>query len=177
MADTAANSSPSETQQQQANWKAAKNYYYWHGHEKDRAREGDVAPLPTPVLVAKDEAAAPVAVPPQPVKKYSWADGKNVSIYVETVEQPGEEVDPTSVAVNWKTRSLHLTFAVSTAAGATKQRQLVLHLHKDILPDSCTHKVKESTKQIYLRAVKAEEGAWFELTGKEVKDVDSDNES
>lgn len=165
-------------QEKKENWKAAKNYYYWHGHGKDKAKEGDVAPMPVPVLVSKEEAAKPIQLPPKVVKKYSWSDGeKSVSIYVETIEEPGDVLDLDSVQVSWKKKSFHLQFAVTTATGARKERTLFLHLSHEVQPDGCSHKFKESSKQIYLRAVKESPSTWHELVGKPPKgDNDSDDE-
>lgn len=47
---------------------------------------GDVAPLPTPVLVKKDDDVilSPV-ITTTPITKYSWSDdGKVITIYIET---------------------------------------------------------------------------------------------
>lgn len=155
-----------------ANWKAAKNYYYWHGHEKERAKVGDVAPLPVPVLVTTEAKPTVAASLPSTVKKYSWADGeKNVSIYVEVVEEsPAEELEPSSLKVIWKKRSVFVTYTVITSSGVKKNRVLLLHLSNNVVPDSSSHKIKESSKQIYLKAAKETHESWMELTGKPVND-------
>lgn len=150
-----------------SNWKASKKYYYWHGHEKERAKLGDVAPMPVPVLVTHLGSEPPVQSLPQTVKKYSWADGeKSASIYVNIVEEsPPEELDPSTLQVAWKAGSVTVSYTVVTSSGSRKNRLLSLQLHDTIRPESCTHKIKESSKQILLKAVKEKESAWFELTG------------
>lgn len=162
-----------------ANWKASKNYYYWHGHEKERAKLGDVAPLPEPVLVTTEPAATPASLLPTCVKKYSWADGeKSVSIYVEIAEEtPAEELDSSTLEVDWKKRSVTVNYTVITSNGTRKKRRLVLHLSNNICPDACTHKIKESSKQIYLKAVKEDPTSWFELTGKPVDEKEQKDNS
>lgn len=150
-----------------SNWKASKKYYYWHAHEKERAKLGDVAPMPVPVLVTHLPSESPVQSLPQAVKKYSWADeAKNASIYVNIIEEsPPEELDPSTLQVVWTKRSLSVSYTVITSTGSRKNRLLSLQLSNNIQPELCTHKVKESSKQIYLKAVKETESAWLELTG------------
>lgn len=162
----------------QPNWKSAKNYYYWHGHEKERALQGDVAPMPVPVLIKKEELQPePLARPKaQIVKKYSWADGKqSVSVYVETVEADGDTLMQETVQVNFGKYSVALEFEVISAGGTSKRRSLRLFLAKKAVPEKCSFKFKPSSKQLYLKVAKDVEETWFELTGAE-RAEDEENE-
>jgi len=175
MGDTSTAAVTNNEEGPKQNWKTSKNYYYWHGHGKDRAEEGDVAPMPTHVLLHTDEATPSLPTPPQMVKKYSWCDGeKSVSVYVETVEAEGDSVHTESISVEWKQRSVRILFSVNTASNVRRERQLHLHLAHEVIPGSCTHRVKDATQQIILKAVKSEVLSWHELTGKEVVEKDDD---
>ncbi|AYU81785.1 heat shock protein Hsp20 [Leishmania donovani] len=153
----------------------ANSYYYWHQHEKDRAKVGDVAPMPTPYLVSKDDAravAAP-AVPTVSVSKYSWCDGdKFVSVYIDTVVPEGGTLDESSIEATFTGNSFKVTFATADEAGRTRAKSLSIRLSKRIDKDRSSTKVKPKTQQILVRLAKKVESVWLDLEG-EASDQDS----
>lgn len=161
------------------NHKKANSYYYWHGHEKERAAVGDVAPMPVPVLVKKEDAISAAPVLLQTVKKYSWTDddnGKTVSVYVQCVEKEGEALDEASVSVSFDEKSVTVSLvAVVETTGQRTERQLKLPLAKRVNVAACTYKVKAAKHEIYLKLVKTREGKWFDLIRKS-NTADSDEE-
>ncbi|KAG5496287.1 hypothetical protein JKF63_02588 [Porcisia hertigi] len=149
--------------------KQANSYYYWHGHEKERAKVGDVAPMPTPQLVSKDDAAtvAAPAVPTMSVSKYSWCDeDKFVSVYIDTVALEGETLDGSSVEATFKDKSLKVEFVTADRSGKTRTKCFSIRLSKRIDKDRCLTKVKPKTQQILVRLAKKVESTWMDLEGK-----------
>ncbi|KAG5494782.1 hypothetical protein JIQ42_02397 [Leishmania sp. Namibia] len=153
----------------------ANSYYYWHDHEKERAKVGDVAPMPTPHLVSKDDAptvTAPV-VPTVSVSKYSWCDGgKFVSVYIDTIMPEGGTLDESSVEASFTANSFKVTFATADEAGKTRAKSLSIRLSKRIDKDKSSTKVKPSTQQILVKLAKKVESVWLDLEGK-ASDSDS----
>lgn len=157
----------------------ANSYYYWHGHEKERAKVGDVAPMPTPHLVAKDDAVT-VAVPVVPtlsVSKYSWCDGdKFVSVYIDTGVPAGGALEESSIESSFTSRTLTVAFSTTDAAGKARAKSFSLHLHKGIDAERCSSKVKPKTQEILVRLAKKAPSVWLELEGKPgSRDADDDS--
>ncbi|KAK7199832.1 heat shock protein Hsp20 [Novymonas esmeraldas] len=151
-----------------ASGKKNNSYYYWHGHEKERAKVGDVAPMPTPHLVARDDAllvAAPT-VPTASVSKYSWCDGdRYVSVYIDTVGADGGTLDESSISMTYTTNSFAVTFRATDAGGKECERRLAIRLSKRVAKDKCTMKVKPKTQQILVRLAKKVQSVWLDLEG------------
>lgn len=161
--------------------KNANSYYYWHGHEKERAKVGDVAPMPTPQLVSRDDSRSGTAVAgsaqvaPAPssliVKKYSWCnEAKVVSVYVDTVEADRELLVEESVQVHFTRSTADVTFTTTTAEGVQRQKKLLLPLSKRINDATSSFKIKPKTQQLLLKLVKSKEETWHELIGKATSD-------
>jgi hypothetical protein len=147
----------------------ANSYYYWHGHEKERAKLGDVAPMPTPHLVSKDDTVT-VAIPVIPaisVSKYSWCDGeKFVSVYVETVPPAsGETLDDASIEAVFTGNSFRLSFATTDKDGKRRTKQMVTRLSKRIDADRSSTKVKAKTQEILVKLAKKVPSVWLDLEG------------
>ncbi|ORC88237.1 uncharacterized protein TM35_000171090 [Trypanosoma theileri] len=164
--------------------KNANLYYYWHGHEKERAKVGDVAPMPKPVLVNKtDESSPSAAVMTYPITKYSWGDGeKAVTVYVDTKLDGKETMAPDTLEVVFNKRKLTVVYMANVEKSATevvqRKKQLLLRLSKTIKANESSYKIKDATGQIVLRLVKEEPTSWWELVDKDAKasNDDSDDE-
>ncbi|GET91570.1 hypothetical protein, conserved [Leishmania tarentolae] len=146
----------------------ANSYYYWHQHEKDRAKVGDVAPMPTPYLVSKDDTrtvTAP-AVPTMSVSKYSWCDeDKFVSVYIDTVAPEGGTLDEGSIEAIFTSNSFKVTFSTVDEAGRTRAKSLAIRLSKRIDKGRSSTKVKAKTQQILVKLAKKVESMWLDLEG------------
>ncbi|KEG14326.1 hypothetical protein DQ04_00521110 [Trypanosoma grayi] len=173
-------------QQQQASTETGKkskgsSYYYWHGHEKERAKMGDVAPLPKPQLVKKSDEIAPIAgAVMHPITKYSWSDMENtVTVYVDTLFEGKESMAPNTLQVEFKKRKLTVSYVanVETSKASVVQRtkQLVLHLSKTIKAEESSYRVKDTNGQVVLRLRKEEASAWYDLVDKNANLVDDDS--
>jgi hypothetical protein len=150
---------PAASQATSGTPKQRSQYYYWHGHEKDRAAVGDVAPKTTPMLVS----SSPLTADMQPrvpfmtaIEKYSWCNNtKTVSVYVDFdgVEQlPSENVQ---VDFTKKTLAVKLN-------KDGKGYELKLKLSKEITPESSSFRMKPN--QIVIKLQKADEAStWFDL--------------
>ncbi|KAG5470632.1 hypothetical protein LSCM1_01878 [Leishmania martiniquensis] len=153
----------------------ANSYYYWHGHEKERAKVGDVAPMPTPHLISKADAptaTAPV-VPTVSVRKYSWCDGdKFVSVYIDTAVPEGGTLDESSIESTFTSNSFTVTFSTADEAGKTRAKSLSIQLSKRIDKDKSSTRVKPHTQQILVKLAKKAESVWLDLEGK-ASDSDS----
>ncbi|KAH9578988.1 CS domain [Trypanosoma melophagium] len=162
--------------------KNANLYYYWHGHEKDRAKVGDVAPMPKPVLVNKtDECSPSAAVMTYPITKYSWGDGeKAVTVYVDTKLDGKETMAPDTLQVVFNKRKLTLEYTANVEKSATdvvqRKKQLLLRLSKAIKVNESSYKLKDATGQIVLRLVKEEPISWWELVDKDAKSSNEDSD-
>lgn len=158
--------------------KAANSYYYWHGHEKERAKVGDVAPMPSPVLVMREESSAnQSSVLTFPITKYTWADGeKAVTVYIDTNVDAKEEFVEDSLNVTFSRRRCQVTFTACVTNGVRRCRELKLLLANGVQSDACSFRVKPTTKQIVLRLVKKNSGTWNDLTTDKVSVTDSDHE-
>ncbi|KPA84807.1 hypothetical protein ABB37_01288 [Leptomonas pyrrhocoris] len=147
----------------------ANSYYYWHGHEKERAKHGDVAPMPTPHLVSKDDnvtVTVPV-VPTVSVSKYSWCDGdKFVSVYVEAATPAsGETLADDSIEAVFTRNSFTLSFTTTDQAGKKRTKQMVTRLAKRIDADRSSTKVKPKTQEILVKLAKKVPSVWLDLEG------------
>ena len=150
--------------------KAKSQYYYWHGHEKDRAAVGDVAPKAAPTLLKCDATAPDARAPPRRVgiTTYSWCNNdKTVSVYVDV---PGVQADRTTV--DFAVRRLTVTVRPpppppgdGAAAAAPEVHQVLdMWLSKDIKPDQSSFRVKPGT-QIVIKLVKEKDTmTWIDLS-------------
>ncbi|CCW67706.1 unnamed protein product [Phytomonas sp. Hart1] len=157
------------------------SYYYWHSHEKERAKVGDVAPMLTPVLISRGEMAdTPVHVPlHKTVKKYQWCDEglKTVSVYVQVADEAGEELDEDSVKVEIFSKSVRVSFSTQIVASAAQNyKQLHLSLAKKVNPKASSYRIKSSKKEITLKLMKAQDGTWFDLVGTPASDSDDEED-
>ena len=59
----------------------ANSYHYFHDSVKERAANGDVAPMAKPKLVATENKTEKKKVVAKNINKYSWADGKKFISY------------------------------------------------------------------------------------------------
>ncbi|RNE97663.1 hypothetical protein TraAM80_09206 [Trypanosoma rangeli] len=185
--DTDTQPQPQQKTTTDAKKKAANSYYYWHGHEKERAKVGDVAPMPTPQLVKKSESVdpLPIAATTFSITKYSWGDAEKVAtVYVETKVEGEQPLVDETLQVEFQRRKVTVSYAAnvvsSKATTLRRKKQLLLHLCKSIKADECTYKVKESSGQVVLRLVKEKPSTWFELIGKDAtsgNDSDKDSET
>lgn len=178
-AATAASATGAEPPSASAKKNKANSYYYWHGHEKERAKLGDVAPMPTPHLVSKDDTAT-VAIPTVPaisVSKYSWCDGeKFVSVYVETSPPAsGETLEEASIETTYTRNSFKLRFTTTDAAGKRRTKQMVTRLSKRIDTERSSTKVKPKTQEILVKLAKKVPSVWIDLEGN-ASDRDSDED-
>eukprot|EP01061_Rhynchopus_euleeides_P014139 TRINITY_DN24571_c0_g1_i3.p1 TRINITY_DN24571_c0_g1~~TRINITY_DN24571_c0_g1_i3.p1 ORF type:complete len:179 (+),score=59.35 TRINITY_DN24571_c0_g1_i3:31-537(+) len=108
MTDKQDAASPTPEGQEQERRFGSNSYHYWHDHGKERAASGDVAPMPVPKLVAKEECLEQkrrvVAI-----SKYSWGDGKKiVSVYID---MKGVGALQDKVTATHKARSICVTVA------------------------------------------------------------------
>ncbi|CCW60411.1 unnamed protein product [Phytomonas sp. EM1] len=172
-----------ETTENKADAPRPKNssYYYWHGHEKERAKVGDVAPMPSPVLVSRDDVVAKPTHErlPATVKKYQWCDDgpKTVSVYVRVAEEAGEVLDESSVEVEILAKSVRVTFSTTTVASAARNcKQLRLSLAKKVNPEASSYRIKSSKEEICLKLAKAHGGTWFDLVGTPAADSDEEDD-
>lgn len=177
--------------------KATNSYYYWHGHEKERAAVGDVAPLPTPVLVKTDDPSSANAAALRElalrvttaslVKKYSWSDGnKFVTVYISVADPASaggdgvtETLDEASVSVEYSKVSFKVSFVTKcekSGTTTTRTKQLSLNLSKHIDPSKCEVKLRPEKNEIQLKLAKRTvPETWFELVGT-AKAEDEDEE-
>lgn len=161
--------------------KQANSYYYWHNHEKERAKVGDVAPMPKPVLLKKsDPSVLPASTASYPITKHSWCDGKkNVTVYIDTKLDEKETMVEDTLQVEFGKRRLTVSYIanVQTSKDVATQRrkQLVLCLAKAIKSKESSYKVKDPSGQIVIRLAKAEETSWWELAKKDGKLSDADD--
>ncbi|ESL08142.1 hypothetical protein TRSC58_04160 [Trypanosoma rangeli SC58] len=185
--DTDTEPQPQQKTSTDAKKKVANSYYYWHGHEKERAKVGDVAPMPTPQLVKKSESVDPISIAATTVSitKYSWSDAEKVAtVYVETKVEGEQPLVDETLQVEFQRRKVTVSYVAnvesSKATTLRRKKQLLLHLCKAIKADESTYKVKESSGQIVLRLVKEKPSTWFELVGKDAalgSDSDKDSEA
>eukprot|EP00758_Cryptobia_borreli_P004547 Tbor_TRINITY_DN4448_c0_g1::TRINITY_DN4448_c0_g1_i1::g.7884::m.7884/K04507/CACYBP, SIP; calcyclin binding protein len=163
--------------------KAKNSYYYWHGHEKERAMVGDVAPLPTPVRVdQRDDTSthdgAIKSLLLNRITNYSWCDNsKSISIYVdfEGIGDLGEG----ACSLRVDKRKLSLTVTVPKEINTNNKIKngehiLELTLFKDVtVPEKNSLKLKPN--QIVLKLSKVDEEAkWLELIGNDDKVEDDE---
>lgn len=139
------------------------SYYYWHGHEKERAKLGDVAPKTSPMLV-KSEAFTEAQVSPllkvKTISKYSWCNNtKSVSVYVDV--EGVESLPQDCIKVEFDKKRL----SVEVKAGGGALQQLILPLSKEISPATSSFRLKPNQIVIKLDKAGVEE-TWFDLVGK-----------
>lgn len=155
-------SSESSSAPGSATTKPKSQYYYWHGHEKDRAAVGDVAPKIAPPLL-KTEEVSPLTPPHRvTITSYSWCNNeKTVSVYIDF-----PAVDASMVSVDFQPRRLTVTIKPATASGAVpKEHMLDMWLAKNINAGESSYRVKPGS-QVVLKLVKSATETWFDLTGK-----------
>lgn len=146
------------------------SYYYWHGHEKERAVLGDVAPKTSPQLV-KSEAVAECSpiLKVSPITKYAWCNNtSSVSVYVD--REDGVQTELTAEMIRFEVTAKRLKLAIHPTSTAT-QYGLVLHLAKEVNPDKSTWRIKEG-KQVVIKLVKANDETWYDLTDNKVHNDD-----
>ena len=167
-ADDAAAAPATTASQSSASAKKNKvnSYYYWHGHEKERAKLGDVAPMPTPHLVSRDDNVN-IVVPAISVAKYSWCDGdKFVSVYVETAPPAsGEALEESTIDASFTCNAFRIAFTTVDAAGKRRAKQIVTRLSKHIDPERCSTKVRPKTQEILVKLAKKVPSMWIDLEG------------
>lgn len=139
------------------NQKNPNSYYYWHGHEKERAKVGDVAPKTAPMLVKSEGSAEPASPFCRPIDKYSWCNNTaSVSVYVDI--EGVDTLPEGAVQISFKEQSFRLT--ITNAAGVP--HLLHLHLAKKIVAEKSSIRLKPN--QIVMKLVKANhEETWFDL--------------
>ena len=149
-----------------------KGYYYWHGHGHERAKLGDVAPMPVPCKVdapPSENFDAVASTRVLPITGYSWCNNaKSVSVYVN-FPAVGSMEDKVSV----KFGSKRTTVEVSKGPNV---HSLVLHLSYPIDGASSSYKFKPD--QVVLKLMKEDATkTWNDLTGKPTEgDDDEDDE-
>jgi hypothetical protein len=130
------------------------SYYYWHGHEKERAKVGDVAPKPSPVLVKTEAAVASPLLSAVNISKYSWADGKSVvSVYIDF-----DDISEEQLQVQFTERQLRVAIRPPHTAVV---HSLFLRLAEGIVPEKSTYRLKRN--QVVIKLSKAEEATWYDL--------------
>jgi len=152
-----------ETSSGFASGKEAKkeSYYYWHGHEKERARVGDVAPKQSPMLVKSESFQPEVHSPilPKPITAYSWCNNtKSVSVYVDF--SGVEQLPPEHISVVFEAKDVRITIR---SVEATVPSALHLRLAKAIDPSRSQFRTKQG--QLVLKLDKGgAEDTWYDLT-------------
>lgn len=135
--------------------KKPSQYYYWHGHEKERAKLGDVAPKPVPVLVGSGDPEHSHVLKSVPITKYSWCNNtSSVSVYVDF-----EGVNNDNVRVEFFPKKLRVEVQLSESSVSNV---LVLHLAKEIDAEKSSFRLKPN--QIVIKAVKTDDTTWYDLT-------------
>lgn len=143
-----AGAAPTEEQKKRS------QYYYWHGHEKERAKSGDVAPKTTPTLVKSEAVEASPLLSQVAITKYSWCNNtSSVSVYVDF---EGVASDNTSVDFSAKKLKLQVHPANTGTAHV-----LSLNLAKEINHEGSSFRFKPN--QLILKLVKKDEGTWHDL--------------
>jgi hypothetical protein len=148
-----------------------KGYYYWHGHGHERAKVGDVAPMPVPCKVdtpSNDTFDAVASTRVLPITGYSWCNNaKSVSVYVNFPEV-GSMEDKVSVRFSGQRTTVEV-------AKGSNVHSLVLHLAYSIDASSSSFKFKPD--QVVLKLMKEDATkTWNELTGKPTDDAEDDDE-
>jgi hypothetical protein len=134
--------------------KKKSQYYYWHGHEKDRAKHGDVAPKTTPALVKSEVVEASPLLHQVALTKYSWCNNtSSVSVYVDF---EGVSADNTQVEFSAKKLKVQV-HPVSTGTAHV----LLLNLAKEINNETSSFRFKPN--QLVVKLVKKDEGTWHDL--------------
>lgn len=177
MPEVVAGSSVAEAEVESANAAASaaapprskKGYYYWHGHEKERAKVGDVAPMPKPMKVdapACENFDAVASTRVLPITGYSWCNNsKTVSVYVNFPEVGLME---DKVSVKFQTNRT----TVEVVKGSNVH-SLVLHLSHPIDAEASSFRLKPD--QVVLKLNKGNVSkTWIDLTGKPVVDASDD---
>lgn len=161
-AATETNASPKPAVELAPQQKANPKYYYWHGHEKERAAVGDVAPKASPQLLKSE--ALPASGSPQlrtaAISKFSWCNNeKNVSVYVDF--DGVEELSKKEGAVGVEFSKRHLNVQIIAESGV--YHRLHLRLAKEVDCAACSSRFKPN--QIVIKLVKPEGNTetWFDL--------------
>lgn len=129
-------------------------YYYWHGHEQERAKLGDVAPKTTPTLVKSEKVEASPLLHEVSLTKYSWCNNKSsVSVYVDF-----DGVSADNCRVEFGAKKLKVTVHPASTATA---HVLLLHLAKEINNEGSSFRFKPN--QVVLKLVKKDEDTWYDL--------------
>lgn len=148
--------------------KKKNGYHYWHGHGKERALVGDVAPMPVAQKVegAPVEFDAVASLKRVNITAYSWCDNaKSVSVYVDF--KGVGAIDPSKITTKYTDKTMRV--AIESDG---KDNVLLLHLSKKINADTSSHKVKPD--QLVFKLVKDSEETWFDLTGAPAADADDE---
>ncbi|CUI14225.1 Hypothetical protein, putative [Bodo saltans] len=134
--------------------KKKSQYYYWHSHEKERAKLGDVAPKTSPALVKSEAVEASPLLHQVALTKYSWCNNTNsVSVYVDF---DGLSADNTKVEFSTKKLKVQV-HPVSTGTAHVLQ----LNLAKEINHETSSFRFKPN--QLVVKLVKKDDGTWHDL--------------
>ena len=137
------------------------SYYYWHSHEKERAKVGDVAPKITPTLVKSELAIGfDAAVRRQPIAKYSWCNNKSsVSVHFD-FDGLGllAAASPDNVSVTFGEKSLKVVIRDYSSG----EHHVALPLTKEIDPAASSFRIKPD--QLVVKLSKKDlESTWYDL--------------
>lgn len=135
-------------------------YYYWHGHEKQRAEVGDVAPKTSPLLVATSDVSPSTPATPGlrrvPINKHSWCNNTtSVSVYVDFAGVGA--LDASDVSVSFGKKSLSVAIKKDGVENC-----LELRLAHEVKPEASSFRTKPDSLVIKL-AKEVETTSWFEL--------------
>ncbi len=143
--------------------KKGNSYYYWHGHEKDRALVGDVAPKTSPMLVKTDDVPSEYERSPllasRSITKYSWCNNnKSVSVYIDF--DGCQDLPAANIQVHFEPHKLLVQ--VRGATEGAPLNVLMLRLSKEIAPEKSSFRLK--VNQIVIKLDKGDSDAtWFDL--------------
>lgn len=134
--------------------KKPSQYYYWHGHEKERAKLGDVAPKTTPALVGTAAADHSPLLKQMSITKYSWCDNKSsVSVYVDFDGATSE-----NTVVELHKKKLRVTVRPSESS---PNYVLLLFLAKEVDDSASSFRFKPN--QVVIKLAKTDEVTWYDL--------------
>lgn len=134
--------------------KKPSQYYYWHGHEKERAKVGDVAPKASPVLVKSEKVEESPLLLTTALSKYSWCNNKtSVSVYVDF-----DGISEDNCKVEFHEKKLKVSIH---PAGTGTVHILALHLAKEIDDAASSYRLKPN--QLVMKLQKKDEATWYDL--------------
>eukprot|EP01060_Flectonema_neradi_P005884 TRINITY_DN1393_c6_g1_i1.p1 TRINITY_DN1393_c6_g1~~TRINITY_DN1393_c6_g1_i1.p1 ORF type:complete len:168 (+),score=48.37 TRINITY_DN1393_c6_g1_i1:44-547(+) len=134
----------------------ANSYHYFHDSVKERAANGDVAPMAQPKLVATTESSTEKKKPYKNISKYSWSDGKKfVTLYIDF---PGIGAIQDKVTIEYRKRS----FVLKVVGDTTDHILKIIRLSQLINGEGSSLRFKDN--QMVLKLSKDDtDKKWYDL--------------